>query len=114
MERASWPRAVAKGRSSQGGRKPESPRILNQREIGKPRAHSPVLAAWPAASLTLHLYLWGGTEQQAPQYRLAEKNQAACYMSAPPTPLPLDLSWGEGLGNIRERLQLCFENCRSV
>lgn len=49
MEGASWPKAVEKGRSSQGERKPEkqSPSRLNRQETGEPRAHSPVLAAWP-------------------------------------------------------------------
>lgn len=89
MEGESWPRAVEKGRRNQGWRKPEkeNPRILNQQETGKPRAHSPVLAA---CSVTLQLYLWRGAEHQAPQYRPAEKDQAACEMSAPPThPFPL-------------------------
>lgn len=70
----------------------ESPGALSQQDIEKPRAHSPVFAAWQSGSLTLHLYLWGGAERQEAglSVRPAEKKQEACEMSRPlGCPFPL-------------------------
>lgn len=104
MGRTSWPRAVGKEKPEK-----ESPGILNQQETGRPRAHSPVLAAWTAVSLTLHLHLRGGAELWAPQRKLAKKNQVTWQMSVLPTH-PCLFPWtypGEGSWEILEKGNSC-------